>query len=420
MMDKVSYHGAFQGVISAVDDPDKRGRVKVKLPDLFFDPESREVIDSPWCEAKGNWGEGTGWFGVPPVGSPVWVTVRYSDDGEIYTLVYEPGRFGAADGKAHAPAVAKGEDDDTVTLKPTTADGKASTPFSVPAADYALPVPGLRPGKTGELRIDGIPGSANAGEYPKNRVFKSPGGIVVELDDTPGAARVHLWHPEGTSVEVNDAGVWVQRQTKHWEETVESKTVYTGGDHRERTNGNRQLSVGLNHVESAGGRRVVLASELHVQTRVHALMEFGGRFNLKVRGHATEKFISGKNTSIGGDNSVSWVGEGNFISGGNVQAACFGNTTLASMKGVNVLVAPGAAGGLRVGPVPIPPGGEVPFSLVHSAALSALLETMVGMLVAHTHPVAGQAAGPSAELVAMLATVQGMFGPLPTTSLFAV
>ena len=68
MTDK-EYYGIYQGVVSNVKDPEKRGRIKVKCPDLLGDE-----TESAWCEpcvpvCYDNGGD----FCMPEVKETVWL-----------------------------------------------------------------------------------------------------------------------------------------------------------------------------------------------------------------------------------------------------------------------------------------------------------------------------------------------------------
>lgn len=49
--------------------------------------------------------------------------------------------------------------------------------------------------------------------YPQNKVKRTISGHVVELDDTPGAERIHIYHKSGTYVEISADGRTVTKVT---------------------------------------------------------------------------------------------------------------------------------------------------------------------------------------------------------------
>lgn len=297
----------YRAIVVGVDDPQKRGRVRLAIPDLFHDPEENTVIDSPWAEPKGGGGAGMGILDVPPVGTMVWVTPVFTGSQESYELVYERGTHGADANGSFVPDVAKEVDDESVWLK-------VSAPFKVPSPRVGLDrrSPTKDPGRDitraanfEALEIPGAPTSANAGKYPHNKVIKTQGGFVLEMDDTPGNERWQLHHPSGASLEMTSGGVVVQRSAKVWEEVLEHRTSRIGGDLRTCIDGNELKSVNANHIEDNKGRRVILASEFDVKTRFDLLMEVGSHIYLSSRGYHTMRSGSAMRLSSGSDFAAS-------------------------------------------------------------------------------------------------------------------
>lgn len=63
------YYSIYKGVVVDINDPEKRGRIKLLVPQIF--PEVHEY----WAESKGIFaGGGIGFFSLPKVGDKVWVT----------------------------------------------------------------------------------------------------------------------------------------------------------------------------------------------------------------------------------------------------------------------------------------------------------------------------------------------------------
>lgn len=55
------------------------------------------------------------------------------------------------------------------------------------------------------------PTSPYNGEYPYNKVTQTESGHVIEIDDTPGNERLHIYHRSGTYVEIDSNGSVVKR-----------------------------------------------------------------------------------------------------------------------------------------------------------------------------------------------------------------
>ena len=55
------------------------------------------------------------------------------------------------------------------------------------------------------------PESAFRGAYPYNKVTQTESGHIIEVDDTPGSERIHIYHRSGTYVEIDANGSMVKR-----------------------------------------------------------------------------------------------------------------------------------------------------------------------------------------------------------------
>lgn len=55
------------------------------------------------------------------------------------------------------------------------------------------------------------PESPYRGQYPYNKVTQTEQGHVIEIDDTPGSERLHIYHKSGTFVEIDANGSIVKR-----------------------------------------------------------------------------------------------------------------------------------------------------------------------------------------------------------------
>jgi uncharacterized protein involved in type VI secretion and phage assembly len=67
------FFGKFRGVVTANDDPTRRGRVQVRVPTVMGDERLWALPCVPYA------GDGVGLFALPPVGTSVWVEFEGGD-----------------------------------------------------------------------------------------------------------------------------------------------------------------------------------------------------------------------------------------------------------------------------------------------------------------------------------------------------
>ena len=111
------------------------------------------------------------------------------------------------------------------------------------------------------------PDSAYNAEYPFNRVIRTRKGHRIELDDTDGAERVHIYHASGTSIEMApDGRLTIRNQGDSFEvvggvkniAVTGNANIEVGGDLNAVIKGNASIisDAGIN-IESKGLLRLM-------------------------------------------------------------------------------------------------------------------------------------------------------------------
>ena len=169
----------FEGEIVDVDDPEKLGRVKVRETlghsnrvdpeDLFW---SHVLMPPTGANAKG--------AGVSPVG--------LTEDSKVIgfrineTLSYVIG---------------------SVAYVPNDADHSVSRQAR-----------GVGPVKKDYIEELGEKKTEYDAKYPHNKTITTSSGHVLELDDTPKAERIHVYHTSGSYVEIFPDGSIITKSMK--------------------------------------------------------------------------------------------------------------------------------------------------------------------------------------------------------------
>jgi len=107
-------------------------------------------------------------------------------------------------------------------------------------------------------------------QYPKNHVFQSESGHVMEFDDTKGAERVHIAHRSGTFSEIDADGNNVER-------TMGVRTVIVDKDEL-------VYIKGSGHVTIDGDMSLKVKNALHVEITGNANFKVSGDVNYDISG----------------------------------------------------------------------------------------------------------------------------------------
>ena len=183
----------FIGIVEDVDDPKQLGRVKIRI----VHEHSNEVNtdDLPWATP------------LSPVTSANLVGVGSAPIGAAIGSM----AFGFyIDGKRKQKPVFMG------TI-PFIGEGKESKHSISPYA---------RGQKVEREQFEFEPESQAKPEYPYNKVMSTARGHIVELDDTPGAERIHIYHRSGSYIEMNpDGSVVIRSIGESFEVAVKDKRI---------------------------------------------------------------------------------------------------------------------------------------------------------------------------------------------------
>lgn len=137
------YYASYKGFVSDNEDPEFVGRLKIKVPQVYG-----EEVPDYWALPKGMYcGVGVGFFAVPNVNDPVWISF---ENGDPRFPIWEYGWFGRGD----VPEAAK-----------------------------------------------------NNGNKPTNQVIQTISGHRIELDDKKDNEVIRITDKFGNIIEMNSNGI---------------------------------------------------------------------------------------------------------------------------------------------------------------------------------------------------------------------
>jgi hypothetical protein len=127
------------------------------------------------------------------------------------------------------------------------------------------------------------PDSSFAAEYPYNKVTRTKAGHVIEVDDTPGKERIHVYHKAGAYVEINKEGTISISTPKNSLEIVGGdKVLEVKGDCRVLVEGDLDASVmGNTRISSVGDLYVGCAGNMELSAVGGLTISAGGGILLK-------------------------------------------------------------------------------------------------------------------------------------------
>jgi len=133
------------------------------------------------------------------------------------------------------------------------------------------------------------PASPYNAEYTYNKVYESQSGHCIEVDDTPNAERLRIYHRSGSMVEIHPDGTLDRRSRG-------SEYVTVGNDNKVSVNGDYQVNV-------------------------------GGTSNFLISGKSIAVIAGGHDISVIGNSNVHFYGKTTAYFGANVDADIIGNLT---------------------------------------------------------------------------------------------
>lgn len=117
------------------------------------------------------------------------------------------------------------------------------------------------------------PTSPNVAQYPKNNVFATPGGLIMEYDSTQNAERWHVYHPSGSYIEIDARG---------------NLTTKAHGDRVEIDMGNRYIGAkGDFSISSEGALKILSGGEAFMEIRGSLNGSVNHDVRLDIRGNTT-------------------------------------------------------------------------------------------------------------------------------------
>lgn len=336
-------HGIYRGVIEDRDDPEKAGRVRVRVFGVHTERKIKSTIEGiptdelPWAEPAMGLFEGSmsgfGAWAIPLQGAHVFV---FFEGGNIM----QPRYF------ATVPGIpAEGPDDEI---------GRTQTGFQDPDGVYPIQAAEQpdHPNELGEPDIHKLargeilftlvnekkdrqitdietadgntwnePLPYYDAQYPENIVLATHGGIVVELDNTVtppananetevGKRRVHIYHPSHTFIEVSEEGdISFRNERDRFEIVTRNRKIYIMANEDKTIDQNKTTYIKKDKIEKV---------DRHVDAT------YAKDYNLEVGNEYNQNVAADKSEFVDGNKVIDVGGNLEIVVGGNCDIAASG------------------------------------------------------------------------------------------------
>lgn len=268
------------GKVEDVEDPNKAGRVKVKIYG-YYDAVKKEGL--PWALCiHPIISAGLDGFGYSPTNIMVGSTVVgfFADGHDALTPIIfatvgseptgERPRYGS--GESDVNRLARGMDDENMMPKKR---GKLDV--------------GVKRGFGGTWSEPVTPFAA---KYPSNYVFEAKGsdsekfGHIQEFDSTPGAERINTFHKDGSFEEYHPKGTKVER-------VIKDKYTIVHNDEFKHVKGDSTVTIDFD-----GRIRIEGDAFIHVEGNMNQYVK--GNYKLRVDGNFDTEIKGSKTTTVAG------------------------------------------------------------------------------------------------------------------------
>ena len=330
-------NGFYRGIVEDRNDPQKLGRCKIRVFGVHTDIKEDLLTEGvptkhlPWAEPITSLIEGGvsgfGVWSVPLQGSQVLV---FFEEGNIM----HPRYIGSLPGRPEESSKGKGKVgfNDPQEKYPIDKKNVPHEPVEKNENDIHKLATGDKINDTivkskNDQKITGVststgmvwsePNSFYNTNYPDNIVLSTHSGITIELDNTNGEERVHIYHPSNSYIEIGPDGDIVIRNTKDSFELVDvNKKIHIGGDYDKTVDGNKTNYIKQNQTELIDKN----LNETIVQNKTKIVQQ---NQTTTININKSENVGSNKTINIGGNESKSVGGQSDCVSGGvhNINAS---------------------------------------------------------------------------------------------------
>jgi hypothetical protein len=182
-------------------------------------------------------------------------------------------------------------------------------------------------------------------KYLGNHVYTTEAGHMIEVDNSPGDRRIHIYHASGTFIEIKDDGARVSK-------IVQKDQEYNENGKDQKITGNFNLTIDgdvITHVtgniktEVKGDYELVVHGDYRIKSAGNHFQETGGDERVQVNGKTSHR-STGDREHITGGNSVESIGADRTVTTTGNSVKMTGGNGLTSTGGEQSIIAGGSMG----------------------------------------------------------------------------
>lgn len=126
--------------------------------------------------------------------------------------------------------------------------------------------------------------------YPNNKVIETTSGHIIEIDDTPGAERLHVMHRTGTFYEFHPDGSLVSKvKGTNYSVTLKDYNIHVYGNCNLNVDGNMTETIKGNKVSNITGTYTINCKSYSLSTKTTYNAKIGSSAQFKASGSYVQK-----------------------------------------------------------------------------------------------------------------------------------
>lgn len=212
----------FLGNVVSINDPQQLGRIRVRIHGIHSN-NKQDIPDDklPWAQTVVSITEG----GTKGLGNNLGIQV----DAMVFGIFLD------------------GKDSQLPLVLGSLPKYEENSPGGISTNQLATGTNTIA--KTPNPLFLGADASPYAAEYPHNKVTQTTSGHVIEIDDTPGAERIQVYHKSGTCVHFHPNGDVVTHTANGFKTVTGNEKIHVKGNMEITCDGNfkvRAARIDLN------------------------------------------------------------------------------------------------------------------------------------------------------------------------------